>query len=224
MAQGPHWPVGPIAVSLTCVMLGGCVQLGPDLRRTESREQGALADGCMNLADEARVDEYITAYYLTTWSSAWKEGAAAGIDDGLSDQGPAFEAIRAKLANADEDRQDVFQNALTNIPHYCRVFSANRRLVAEIIAKLLPTLGNPIEESDVDAGVFMTGLAARAHSTAKWKDAYIITVTEERPNRVVVRVKRSVYISRMGSPYMEAESSGHNEGWILTRVVDALTD
>ncbi|MEM7424100.1 MAG: hypothetical protein AAF334_10275, partial [Pseudomonadota bacterium] len=54
----------------------------PPVVQTEAEAGGPLIDGCQNIAQDAVVDQFITASYLTTWGSAWKEGASAGVRAG----------------------------------------------------------------------------------------------------------------------------------------------
>ena len=118
---------------------------------------------------------------------------------------------------------NVFQSEIFHARPFCRVFASDRKTIALLVKDVLGEMGNPIEISNVEDGIFTSRLTDRQHVGAKWKDGYAITVTEERTNRVVVRVLRRVYISRQGSAYYEGESDGQLEAWILMQVQNALT-
>lgn len=212
-------------LALSAIVLAACQAPGqPMLRTSVADGEGELISGCQNVSSKAAVNHYETGYYLTTWGSAWKEGSSAGLQEGLSGQGPAYDAVSRGMIKAVSDEEPVFDSMYKGPKPFCRAYAASRREVAEAVATILPTLGNPIRISDIDRGIFQTDWTDRSHMAAKWKDGYVITVTEERPNRVVVRVLRSVYISRQGAPYFLGDSVGQNESFVLTKISQAVAD
>lgn len=230
-----------LVILATISVVSGCGSPGPQkIRVSEADGEGQIVKGCTNLATSGKVPKYITESYLTTWGSAWKEGAAAGIREGLSDQGPVYERFRNALSGRVEVG-DVLKDGVTPVPIYCRAFSATRGEVAAIIRTLLPQLGNNVSNINVDQGLFRTDLHDRSHfgpnsaipnplglKGSRWKDRYTITAVETRPYRTEVKILREVFISRWDvmskgwSEYHQGSSSGQNEGWILSEIDRAL--
>lgn len=215
-------------IALCLIALGvttGCARLGPELRSSATPLQGELVEGCKNLDDNARVEVLNLGSYRTTYLSAIIEGATAGVDDGLNrGGGPIADTMRSMANMPDKsESSDMLDNLFGDARTFCRVYDAEMVKVANAVAFVIPYLQNGVEISDPLAGIFLTEMSDRSHSAAKWKDSYAIKVNELEPGRTVVFVTRFVYISRMGSPYYGAISDGHNEGWILTRVLAVLS-
>lgn len=204
-------------LSVTLVTACSTLEAG-SLRTSENDGQGALVSGCSNVSQTARVDEYETKYYLTTYGSAWLEGASEGMASG---EGRIGEAIAQAMVRPTNAGGFVFNELMTSLQPFCRVYVATRAEVANAIATALPKLGNPILVSDERAGIFRTDTIDRQHPAARWKDSYLIAVEEERANRVIVRILRSVYIAR-DTAYNQAESSGQNEIWIFSEIARQL--
>jgi hypothetical protein len=170
------------------------------------------------VAPTKTVKQYITAFYMTTWGSAWAEGATQGFSEGLGRSNVA-DAIRRAMLRPQKTAETVFNELPTSLKPHCRVYATDRLAVAKAVASILPSLGNSILVSNVRAGIFKTDVIDREHIAAKWKDSYIITVTEEAESQVRVRVLRTVYISRdKGVTYNQAVPDGRNERWILTQI------
>lgn len=200
-----------------------CVQLGPDLRSSEADLQGALVAGCKNVKAGAVLGGYDTGFYRTTWGSAWKEGASAGLAEGLSsNETRVTAAVRAALLKPVGNEERVFVGAFSGPQPYCRVYQSSRKAVADSVANMVRSLGHDMVVSDARKGIFRLGLVERSHRAAKWKEGYIMTVTEERTNRVVLRILRNVYISRAGDDYFQGDSDGHNEAWIMQEVANSV--
>lgn len=104
---------------------------------------------------------------------------------------------------------------------YCRVYSADLKTVNVAIAKVLPRLGYPVKTMDVNNGFFVTDEMERSSILAHWKDSFNITVQQEKPNEVVVRVLRNVQTLEKKRWHLTA-SKGNNEKYILTQLSDAL--
>jgi len=206
------------------IIVVGCASVVPTVRSQVTEGQGELISGCKNLADLTKVRRTSWQSYHTTWRSAWSEGMAAGVQEGLNGQGAAYDAVARALANPlPEEGDPVFRDGiLVGETPYCRAYAADRKMVAELVADIMSDLGNEAELSDISAGIFLTKLESRETSYAKWKDRYVITVTDERTNRTIVKVLRNVYISRQGSDFHQAESDGQNEAWILLQIENAL--
>lgn len=205
-------------------LLCSCAQLGPDLRTSDADLQGGLVEGCKNVSVRPVTGGYTTNFYRTTWGSAWAEGAAAGIDEGLSrSESRVSSAVRNALLLPVSNQDRVFNDYLSGVRPYCRTYSANRRNVSLALSGIIDKLGHDVIVNDVDRGIFQLGLIDRSHIAAKWKEGYVATVTEERMNRVVVRILRSVYISRQGSAFHQANSDGHNEAWIMQELGHTLS-
>lgn len=114
----------------------------------------------------------------------------------------------------------AFFPELTNPTPFCRDFRADKGAVSNIIATIVPQLGNPIVAFDKENGIFTTNIIERGHLGARWQDSYSITVTEEQ-GTTLVRILRTLHIRR-GGEFRQHPSDGHNEAWILTQISDRL--
>ena len=240
-----------ILITASLIFVASCSQIGAQkVRSTEADGEGPLIPNCYNLSETSRVETYITKFYMTTSGSAAWEGAANGIQAGFDDSSSVEYAIESALSgpNLGADGEKIFNDYIGVIRPYCRAFAADRRSVATAVSTILSLLGNTILVSDIERGIFKTDLIDRTHDDledvdvpkflkvfakpSRWKDAYSITVTEERTNRVIVKIQRSVYISRIEhtredkslvwSSYHQAKSIGHNEAWVFTQIADLL--
>ena len=223
---------GKFALAVVAVIavfgISGCSGPGaPLLRFTTLDGDGPQIPNCKNVSNKHKVDEYITGFYLSTWGSAFIEGAREGMSEGFEQamgevniaKRVAWRAARSKLAGQllEGDDRLLFTPAA-----FCRAYTAPQDSVAQIVSEILLELGNAIRIDDRQAGYFETEFIDRSHQAARWRDRYIIGLTNDAPERTVVRVARVLFISRGGGPYGEAISVGHNESWILKRIADKL--
>lgn len=114
----------------------------------------------------------------------------------------------------------AFFPELTNPTPFCRNFTADKHAVSNIIATIVPQLGNPIVVFDKENGIFTTSIIERGHLGGRWQDSYSITVTEEQ-GTTLVRILRTLHIRR-GGEFRQHPSDGNNEAWILTQISDRL--
>ena len=201
-----------LGVILTCaILIAACSAPGtPKLRTSNLDGQGLLVSGCKNVSKRVRVDQYITDFYLSTWSSAAIEGAMEGFWEGLRE---GF--------GIGTNPSPYRPNSLPfPLEPFCMSFRSPAPAVSRAVARVLPHLGNPVVLSDVANGFFETGFVERSHRAARWRDRYMISV-EESSSQTVVKILRILYISR-GGPFNQAISVGHNEAWFLTQIIDHL--
>lgn len=194
------------------LMVAACGGPGaPLLRRSTGDGEGPLVPKCKNVSSTARVDDYITGSYLSTWGSASVEGTMEGVNDAMNGFGL-------------DGQQSEFNQLPVSADPYCRIYTASAQEVSRIIADILPLLGNGILTSDEENGLFITDFIERGHRMARWKDSYEINVSREGPQRTVVRIFRKLYISRGRGVFNEAVSVGHNEAWIITKIAERLKE
>lgn len=187
----------------------------PLLRANEMDGEGQMIVGCQNVSNKVRVNSYITNSYLTTWGSAWVEGATEGTMEGLSSNSRNSGGMRKRLQSGETTNPEIL-----DLKPFCRRYNAPFSRVSKAAATLLPMLGNPIKKSDITTGDFETGFIQRSHSAARWRDRYYIVIDQDGLQNSIVRVVRQVYIDRSGRTFNQAISVGHNEAWILTRIAD----
>src|SRR4051812_2620751 len=73
------------SILLCALLLSGCAAPGaPTLRTNTADGEGPLIPGCQNVSSTERVEDYITAFYLTTWGSVWAEGTVQQVIGGFS--------------------------------------------------------------------------------------------------------------------------------------------
>jgi hypothetical protein len=231
-----------LSLSIFIINIVGCSTPGAlRLRVNKSDGEGPIIPNCQNVSNSTRVDNYITGFYLSTWGSAFLEGASEGMWDGLGKempnrvknrdglikylitQGILQENYSSKSNKLSIDQGQMslpvnFDSLIFSSPPYCRVYEASALDVSRAISSIITTLGNDILLSDIDSGLFITGFIDRQHKAARWKDRYIIIVENQSPARSVVKILRELYISRKNGPFNKAISVGHNEAWIMTQV------
>jgi hypothetical protein len=190
----------PSAIFIT-LMVTACSGPGSPLLRTSVGDgEGPLVQGCQNVSSVARVEEYITNFYLSTWGSAFAEGTMEGFGEGIRDSakiGNRFGQGVAGFMGLAGNPSEIVHSLAVPPSSYCRVYAANPSEVLRIVAGILPMLGNDIRISDETNGLFVTELIERQHGAersggnsfrtfkegaARWRDSYEITVTGEAPN------------------------------------------
>jgi hypothetical protein len=79
------------AALVACILfMGGCASPGsPLLRESTAGGEGPLVPDCKNVSSAAKVTEYITNFYLSTYGSAFAEGGNEGFAEVLSQRSPA---------------------------------------------------------------------------------------------------------------------------------------
>lgn len=215
---------------LPCLIavLSGCgTGPGAPLVRSDAADgEGPLLRGCQNLARADTTRDFITEYYLTTWGSASREGAAAGFEAGLATPGgTGMQAMLSGMGYAQLPTSAV----------YCRRYAMSKRQAYDQAARLLPALGYTLAYADRGAGQLRTAFVDRQRALSeqgpplhKWRDRYVIEVSDDGSRRSAVRVFREVLISRCNrrdgcSDYIRATSVGHNEAVILNRIEQGST-
>lgn len=231
-----------LSFTIFTINIVGCGTSGAlRLRINKSDGQGPLIPKCQNVSSSTRVDNYITEFYLSTWGSAFLEGASEGVWEGLGKEMPnrvknrddlikylikqgilqENYSLKGNKFSIDDGQMSLpvnFDSLIFSSPPYCRAYEASALDVSHLISSIITTLGNDILLSDIDSGLFITGFFDRQHKAARWKDRYIITVENESPTRSVVKILRELYISRKNGPFNKAISVGHNEAWIMTQI------
>jgi len=210
------------ATIVTALLLVACTSPGaPDLR-TEGDASDPLIPNCQNVSPTAHVEQFNTTDYLTTWGSAWLEGAAQGFGEGLSGGGAMADAVHnAVLHPSSGGNAEIFNNLPAFVEPFCRSYDAGVPAVSEAVEQTLQETGYPVQVSNTQTGVFMTGYVNRAQPMALWRDDYVVTVTPAGP-RTEVKVLRSVFISRDGTTYNQGISAGQNETWIFEQIAERL--
>lgn len=176
---------------------------------------------CQNIDPNAHSDTFITDFYLTTWTSAFQEGALAGLHDGL---GSTPKGVGAIAMAALEDSVILNGNELilqpTSPVPFCMVLQSSGSSVSIALERVyieLEGLGYRVIPSEEILGVFQTDFKYNEHQSAKWYDRFISTVSNIGDTRSAIYVLREVFISRSQSKFIQAYSVGANEEWIMTR-------
>ncbi|MDH3737855.1 MAG: hypothetical protein OER92_01585 [Alphaproteobacteria bacterium] len=211
----------PVALLVGALILGACAAPGaPMLRKNIDDGNGPLIPNCQNVSPSDAIITYETAFYHSTWSSALIEGAQVGLRTGLGVDNEKSEFVRFKKEFAYALMLQVFRIDGRNYPFppFCMKYDAPLAKVADAINKIMPVLGNPVVRGKEEHGLFGTEFYGREHISAKWRDRYIISLGETTTNQTVVIVFRELLISRGKEAFARAESDGHNEAWILTKI------
>lgn len=182
------------------------------LRTDVADGQGPLIRGCQNVSAADRTQQFMVGAYLTTWSSVDREFNAYALSGAL-------------LANT--SRQQI-ERERSPSETFCRAFRSDKEHIVTLVVDAFKQVGYRVLYAEAVTGVVATDYVDQSHAAAWWKDRYLVTLEGAADGQTVVRVIRDVYISRPGSrrgewtPYVKAESVGHNEAWLLNRITQQL--
>ena len=216
-----------LALSSLLILFAGCGDPGAPPLLSRSAAGTDHIPGCHNVSPAVRATlPFTTDFYLTTSGSALREGSSVGVRDGLRDGGgvgnnllammsPPSRVGNARLV-AKSHRPEPFC-MLVDAPHE-RVVSALSRVMSE-----LRPHGYRAQRSPYSYSAFQTDFAFHSHQAARWTDRFIAYADPIGSDRTAVVVHRDVFISRQRGPYMQGESVGANETWILVAVRQAAT-
>lgn len=214
-----------IAVVLSVLLIAGCAAPGAPMIRVDPNDgRGPLVPDCNNILPPTQLTTYDTAFYHSTWSSVWIEGAQSGLRLGLSSKEDEKKWIRFEKKFAYDVMMSTFglDGRHYPFPPYCTTFNTSAEAVDRALNNILPALENKIRASDKRTGLYGTEFMDREHPGAKWRDRYIITVQRSTSKLAVVTVFRELYISRGGAVFEMAMSDGHNETWILAQIAGEI--
>lgn len=211
-----------LAICSMLVLLVGCGAPGAPPLVSRAAAGAHYIPACQNVSPDARsAIPFTTTFYLTTSGSAFREGAADGLRDGLRDGG----ATGAYLISAMRPPRRVGQaDLVATLPPpepFCMVVDAPHGRVDAAVSQVmsdLSTYGYRARRSTSSPVAFETDFAFRSHSAARWTDRFIAFADPMGPGKTAVFVYRDVFISRNGGPYIQGESVGANETWILAAV------
>ena len=83
MSKGFFWSKGAALLFSGSVVFACAAPSQPPLIASGSQGAGHIIQDCQNIEAGAKIEMFKTTSYLTTWSSAWREGASAGVQSGL---------------------------------------------------------------------------------------------------------------------------------------------
>jgi hypothetical protein len=202
---------------LCCAVISACGAGGPPVRSNANDGGGPLLPNCQNLHPDPTDRPFITEFYLSTWGSAWVEGAVQGVSEGLQTGGVVRSHVDPAGGFRVVDRpRGVLTTTLPVAPEpYCRIVAAPARDVRVALEALLTSVGRPVVAWSGGGARFETSFAHASHRAARWYDKYTITVEPLGRDTSAVRVLRLLFISRDRTVYNQAYSSGHNESWLI---------
>ncbi len=203
---------------------GPVVKHGGSTSRTAEVWRGPLLEECLNVSMTKRIRSYESRYHHSTETSLAIEIIQIGSRIEYESEGETDSTIKLRkefslalilqLLGLD-GRERPFE-------HYCMRYEAPAEVVAEVVRKTLPVLGNNIRTDLADIGQYYTDFLEREHTTAKWRDAYVIDIEEIDSKTSAVRVYRSLEMLRGTDKWVHARSDGHNEAWLLQWVRTSL--
>lgn len=215
-------------------LASGCSGITPTIERPTPENRGKLIVGCSNVSRSDDSREFVTDYYLTTWMSAPRAGAAQGLYEGLEE---------APLDMTPEERKQSIFGRLPPSDIYCRRFAAHPNVVFSIAETMLQEYGYDWEYKNPDDGLLWSGFVHRAapafgktvicdddcdgiNPNRKWRDKYRIDIKPNNLGGSDVRVHREIRISRPmdggWSDYQLNQSVGYNEAVILNQIETEL--
>lgn len=213
--------------ALTCCALlllltGGCAAPGAPQRAARSAEQVPF---CETVSADHERGVFPTRFYGTSWGSAVREGAVLGAREGASGPDALSAQISAllpqveRLAGVDVIWRD------RDSTRFCMVIDAPLKTVAAAMPEVraqLKAFGYASRPQRGEGVAFSTDFVFREHASARWMDRFSVRARTWKRTRSVAFVRRHVLISRKQDPYVQAESAGAAEAWILAALRDAV--
>lgn len=216
------------ALLLVLGPLGGCVAPGaPQAVSVPSNIAAAFPD-CRFVDPQSSGGEFITSYYLTTYGSAFAEGATAGGNSGLQSASDFAAPLRSLASRPFILSGENLVPTGASAPPICMLYSSSG--TSKAISAARSTLrAYGYGTSSVPNGL-RTSWRRGAHESANWFDRYTIVVAPIGSGQSVAMVRREVYIQRAGfaarfdedGSFYEATSVGANETWLLAYMRDAV--
>lgn len=202
---------------LSCLVVTACAASGPAVRTDANDGFGPLLPECQNLRRDKAERRFITEFYLSTWGSAWMEGAGQGVSEGLNARGSGDGENRLAAAVQTRDRPRGVRTTMLLVPPkpYCRAVAMPADDLQQAIQTVLASVARPVVAVAADGTQMETAFTHARHRAARWYDKYIVSVTQVTPDTSAVRILRPLFISRDGTVYNHAYSSGANEGWLM---------
>lgn len=202
---------------LFCLAVTACAAGGPEVRTGANDGFGPLLPGCQNLRRDSSERQFIAEFYLSTWGSAWMEGASQSVSEGLNARGGAQGGSRPAAASRPDDPPRGVRTTTLPVPPkpYCRAVAVPADDLRRAIETLLASVGRPVVTFGAGVNQMETAFAYTSHRAARWYDKYTIAVTQVTPETSAVRILRPLFISRDGIVYNQGYSSGANESWLI---------
>lgn len=246
-AQAPCRPVacGLAAALALAGLLGACAPEAP-LRVGVADGEGAMLAGCQNLSRSARPDRFVSEFYLSTWTSAFAEGAIQGLAEGMANRGPRPGQADGMGPMGDRDTPPGVRalNQPTTVRPFCRIVPLPPGQAVREIATTMAQVARPIQGASTapstttprgagalspdlvtteavrpGGATFWTDYQLTKSWAAIWYDRYVFNVRSgQSPGTSEIRILRRLYISRDREIYNQAFSSGQNEAWIINRL------
>ncbi len=180
---------------------------------------------CQTISSDTPRTAFVQEFYLTTWGSAYREGAAAGVRDGLNDGSALGAVVLGQLrAPSKYKGQDIFAIRYDADP-FCMAFSAPFAKVDAATSRAfseLRRIGFRTTRNGGEVPSYETTFKEGAHRSADWLERFVAAVERLPDGRTVVVLSRGIYIKRDDSGYYQGNSVGQNEAAILTRIRDIV--
>ncbi len=204
-------------LALVSAGLTGCAAPGqPPMDKRAASSLDALPD-CKNVSPNARMPQFVTQFYLTTWGSAAREGAILGVREGLAEGGGV-----GLIALSRMERPERIKGSpaiwRTNPPQpFCMRIAAPRDRVDRALLSSFAELRAFGYRASRSGGISKTSFVRRSHRAAAWMDRFAGYTYALPEGGTAVVVRRDVLISRQDNPFVQADSVGQLETWIMTR-------
>ena len=197
--------------------LTSCAAPGqPPLVNRSASSLDALPD-CKNVSSNAPMPQFVTEFYLTTWGSAAREGAILGVREGLSEGGGVGLIALARMERPDRIKGSPAIWRTSPPKPFCMRIAAPRDRVERALRSSFGELRAYGYRASRSGEISKTSFVRRSHKAAAWMDRFAGYTYALPEGGTAVVVQRDVLISRKGNPYVQADSVGQLETWIMTR-------
>lgn len=220
-------------VLLSAFALTACADRVPTV--TQQYADWPLIAGCENVKPDARLDgEFETKFYFTTLGSAYKEGAAYGARVGLEDGGDLGFVMLSLIGPPDSvDGRPVIKRGSTT--PFCIAVKASPSQLNSALRSTLAGMRKQGYKYTSSRGAFSTTFVERESwqpefvdvaNPNRWIDSFDAKVVDLEGPYAAVAVQRRVFISRFDgergvySPFIQADSEGYLEAWMLATARD----
>lgn len=201
-----------LAMSAT---VAGCSSPLTPLVFDERNTDRLLALDCKNVSKDQVVKDFRTDVYMTTGTAA--------LGEAWRSEFPSSEIATGSLT------------VLGRMPPddtFCMVYDATFDEVSSAVDRVIESIGMPMVTRDVSSGEYESEFLFRVppenlplrDPNLKWREKYLIYVSNNLVYGTDVRVYRDIAIAREPANsederrYYRSKSVGNNEAWILLRV------
>lgn len=210
--------------------VGACVAPGTPVSVAVPSAISSIFPECRFVSPSSSLGDFITSFYLTTYGSAYSEGATAGANIEFEAASDFSAPLRSLAIKPFVIQNEQLVPTGTTAPPFCMIQPISSLQAQRALSSARAALVGYGYRASAVSGGFRTSWKRGSHASANWFDRYTIVVAPAPVGQSVAMVRREVYIQRAGFAgsfdesgyFYEATSVGANETWLLNHMQEIL--